>query len=164
MVLENQAYLLFGGNDELTNSAFDKALHLLLSNNIIVTKQSSIYTSDSWGYKSENKYLNMVVKVKTDLSAGKLLKLCLSIEKKIGRIRSCKTGYQDRIIDIDILFFNNEKIATKELIIPHPMLHLRLFTLIPFQEIDSEFIHPTFNKSIEELIKECPDTNKPNKL
>ena len=77
-------------------------------------------------------------------------------EKHIGRKKK-GTSYQARLIDIDILFYNNLIISEKNLSIPHPLIHKRRFTLVPLAEIASELIHPLFRKSIGDLLKNCTD-------
>jgi 2-amino-4-hydroxy-6-hydroxymethyldihydropteridine diphosphokinase len=87
----------------------------------------------------------------------------IGIEREMGRIRSGES-YTDRIIDIDILFYNNLIINTKELTIPHPRLHERRFVLVPLAEIAEDFIHPVFEKSIIRLLQECEDSHSVNLL
>ena len=81
-----------------------------------------------------------------------------NIEKKMGRRRSLIKRYESRLIDIDILFYNDEIISEMTLTIPHPKIPERMFTLLPLSELDSSKIHPGLRQSIEELIEECADT------
>lgn len=122
-----------------------------------ILMQSSVYETEAWGSSSANKYLNMVVKVKTELSAQNLIQKLNSIEEVLGRKRSNDRN-SDRIMDIDILFFNHEVIESETLEIPHPRLHLRKFVLIPLFEIAKEFQHPILKQSVEQLLLKCPDT------
>lgn len=113
---------------------------------------SSNYENSAWGFDSENTFLNIVVKVETTLSAQAILAEILCIEKKLGRTEKTKNGsYCDRIIDIDILFFDNEIIDSENLKIPHPLLAKRMFVLKPLCEIAPDFIHPVLQKSTKEL-------------
>ncbi len=102
-------------------------------------------------------FLNGAIKLLTSLTPLKLLKVCQSIEKKLGRNLnpqtkySFKKTYKPRTIDLDILFYGNRLIKSKDLIIPHPKLHKRYFVLIPLIEIGRNHIHPKLNKSILEL-------------
>jgi 2-amino-4-hydroxy-6-hydroxymethyldihydropteridine diphosphokinase len=84
------------------------------------------------------------------------LKAILQIEKKMGRLRN-KNGYESRIIDIDILYFNDENIHQPDLIIPHPRLHQRRFTLLPLTEIAGDLMHPVYHEKNSELLKRCRD-------
>jgi 2-amino-4-hydroxy-6-hydroxymethyldihydropteridine diphosphokinase len=93
-----------------------------------------------------------------------LLQKCNFIESQLGRIRKLNQGYQARIIDIDILFFNDLVLESKELEIPHPRLHLRKFTLLPFSEISTAYIHPKLNKTIDNLMSDCPDKSEVIKI
>ena len=120
---------------------------------------SSVYETEPWGFQSESNFLNMTVKIETDLTPSGLLGRILMAEAMMGRLREGK-GYKSRIIDIDILLFGNRIINNKALVIPHPRLHERKFVLVPLSEIGGEIIHPVFGKSINELLKECNDNSK----
>ena len=123
-----------------------------------IIKQSKIYVSECWGVENQRDYLNMVVAIKTRYNPSEVLKIVLSIENDLGRVR--KKKWDSRIIDIDILFFDKQIIKSKELIIPHKHLHQRLFVLKPFADIAPFFIHPELKRNIKQLIKECKDQNK----
>ncbi|MBO7255185.1 MAG: 2-amino-4-hydroxy-6-hydroxymethyldihydropteridine diphosphokinase [Paludibacteraceae bacterium] len=113
---------------------------------------SNPYENSAWGFTSENLFLNIAVEVKTILSAQQVLNEITHIEKKIGRTTKTKNGiYNDRVIDIDILFFGSEIIDDENLKIPHPLLTQRIFVLKPLCEIAPSFIHPTLKKNIQEL-------------
>ena len=107
------------------------------------------------GKNKTKKFLNQIIKINTKLNANILLDKILEIEKKLGRIRVKKWG--ERCIDIDILFYNDTIIETKNLSIPHKLLHKRMFVLIPLSNIAPKMIHPVYNKTVEELIFECKD-------
>ncbi len=117
---------------------------------------SSIYKTDSWGFKDEV-FLNFAVKINTRFPADKLLRELQDIEKEMGRVKS-SNYYQGRIIDIDILFFGNKIINQKTLIVPHPKLYQRKFVLLPLYEISSDLICPMTRKKINSLLKECNDS------
>lgn len=118
---------------------------------------SSLYASKPWGFDSENDFLNEAVLIETDLSPLELLKRIKMIEKKMGRDINSDGKYHDRIIDIDILFYDNLIIRLPNLIIPHPMLEKRYFVLIPLSEIAPDFVHPLLKKSINTLKNELMD-------
>ena len=99
-----------------------------------------------------------MVRIETDYRPGQVMEAILGIEAKLGRIRSGNQGYTSRSIDIDILFYNDEIISEDQLIIPHPKIPERMFTLLPLSELDMSMIHPGARKSISDLMKECPDT------
>lgn len=124
-----------------------------------VTEVSSVYETEPWGFQSESSFLNMVLKAETKLTPSGLLGRILMIESLMGRLRE-GTGYKSRIIDIDILLFENRVIESRALVIPHPKMHERRFVLVPLCEIAGEMVHPVFNKSIKELLNECRDNSR----
>jgi 2-amino-4-hydroxy-6-hydroxymethyldihydropteridine diphosphokinase len=119
---------------------------------------SFIYESSSWGFISKNTFLNQCLKFETELSPEDLLSVIRETEKMAGRKR---TGiiYQDRTLDVDILFFGNLIIKTGSLQIPHPLLEERKFVLLPLNDIASNFKHPVKGKTIQVLLFECPDNS-----
>ena len=121
-----------------------------------------MYETASWGDTAQHPFLNQVLYLETTLDAESILQTCLSIEKKIGRIRGAK--WDARIIDIDILFFNNDIIENEQLKIPHPFLHLRRFVLTPLHEIAPHLIHPILKQSITQLLQICEDVLDVTKL
>jgi len=123
---------------------------------------SSVYETEPWGFTSETSFLNMVAKVETGLTPSGLLGRILMIEAMMGRLRE-GSGYKSRIIDIDILFFGSRIFGNKVLTIPHPKIQERRFVLVPLSEIAGDMIHPVFNKSIQELLKECKDQSEVKK-
>jgi len=127
-----------------------------------VLKISSFYKTASWGYEDDF-YLNFVVQACTVFSPENLLKELLLIEKEMGRVRS-SVQYSSRIIDFDILFFDNLIINSPNLIIPHPRLYFRKFVLTPLLEITPDFICPKKNMTIVDLINECNDQNSVEKF
>ena len=153
----NKIYLRLGGNIGDTKTIINNSIELIELLCGKVLKRSSIYQSEAWGFKSENRFLNQVLLVETELRPEDLLQTILSIEQKLGRDRNLIKGYSSRLIDIDILFYNNQIINQEKLIIPHPLLHKRKFTLIPLNEIAPDHIHPLLLKSINELLNECDD-------
>jgi 2-amino-4-hydroxy-6-hydroxymethyldihydropteridine diphosphokinase len=112
-------------------------------------RSSSIYETQSWGKTDEPDYLNQVVWLKTSIPAQTVLRIILDIEHIMGRKREVKWG--SRIIDIDILFYDSAIISEPGLVVPHPQLHNRMFTLAPLSEIAPDFVHPVLGKSIFQL-------------
>lgn len=120
-----------------------------------ILKKSSIYESDAWGVEDQPPFLNLVVKINTSLSPVDLLAGIAEIEKNMGRIRYEK--WKERLIDIDILYYDDEIINHDRLVIPHPEIQNRKFTLVPLCEISGSEIHPVFKKTNLELLKESND-------
>ena len=113
-----------------------KALALIEEHPITIRELSNVYETPSWGFDSTPFY-NACAILKTSLKPDSLLKILLNVEDKLGRKRYSEKGYQDRTIDLDLLFYNNEIIYSKDLKIPHPKLHLRNFILKPLLEASS---------------------------
>jgi 2-amino-4-hydroxy-6-hydroxymethyldihydropteridine diphosphokinase len=123
-----------------------------------VLKSSSIYETEPWGFQAKEEFLNMVVKVETTLTPSGLLGRILMIESLLGRIRS-QVRYTSRLIDIDILLYEDLIVNEESLKIPHPLLHERRFVLVPLCEVGSEMIHPVLKKSIADLLEICEDSS-----
>lgn len=117
---------------------------------------SSVYETEPWGFEAQEQFLNMVVEADTKLNPSGLLGAILMTEAKLGRTRSGKQ-YSSRLIDIDILLFNDLIMNEEALQIPHPHLHKRKFVLVPLCEIAPEVVHPVYKKTISELLESCSD-------
>lgn len=124
---------------------------------------SHIYETEPWGYKTNTSFYNQALQIKSFLSPLDLMSKIRGIENETGKIRD-QYQYNDRILDIDILFFENRIININGLIIPHPLLHFRKFALIPLKEIAPDLLHPVLNKSITKLLTDCKDKNSVKKL
>jgi len=155
----NEVILLSGSNLGHIDSNLKFAFGKLQDIGTII-KFSKVYSSQAWGFDSDNDFLNQCIKMETALKPVELLKALKEIEVKAGRVKNA-SGYEDRILDIDILFYEDKVIQEPGLEIPHPRLHLRAFTLYPLAEIAPDLIHPVFKLSIVELIKVCKDKNIP---
>jgi 2-amino-4-hydroxy-6-hydroxymethyldihydropteridine diphosphokinase len=152
--------ILLGGNIGDTITLFKKAVALFKEYNYSLTKQSSLFRSEAWGYVSSHPYLNQVLVLTYEGEVDNILHDCLAIELELGRIRNDEQGYSDRPIDIDILYINQLIIQNEQLTLPHPRLHLRRFTLAPLAEIEPDFIHPIFKKDHKSLLLLCEDSSK----
>lgn len=151
----HSAFILLGSNLGDSASILIDALTQieLLCGEIL--SLSSVYETAAWGVENQQNYLNQVVEIYTELPPHILLDILLDIENKFGRKRIEKWGA--RTLDLDILFYENQIIETPKLIVPHPRLHLRNFTLVPLNEIAANFIHPLLEKSISDILRSCPD-------
>lgn len=134
---------------------FDQAKDQLKNHAGKILIVSSVYETEPWGNQNQNPFLNQVLKIETPLNSYDLLVSILQIEKALGRIR--KERWAPRTLDIDILYFNDEIIVTRELKIPHKEMHRRNFVLIPLAEIAPDFRHPVFNITNKDLLKRCED-------
>ena len=151
----NKAYLLTGGNIGDRLVSLQQARMKIEKQAGIVLKKSAVYETAAWGITDQNLFLNQVLLVSTSLPPEELLHTLLHIEQELGRKRIVKMG--PRIIDIDILFYNNEIISTPVLTVPHPQIANRRFVLTPLNEIAPGFVHPGLQKTIAELLEICPD-------
>lgn len=122
---------------------------------------SGIYETEPWGFQTEDKFLNMVIGIRTSLKPHMLLKRLMTIEAHLGRSRN-KEGYSSRTIDIDILLYGDLVIEKPDLVIPHPLIRERRFVLIPLCDIASDMIHPVYKKTFVALLRECKDDLKVN--
>lgn len=123
-----------------------------------IVGRSAIYKSAAWGMEAQPDFLNQILNIESTFSPDVLLKKLLAIEEKMGRVRVEKWG--PRLIDIDILFFGDEVIDTPSLHIPHPGIPQRRFTLLPLVEIAPDLRHPVLGKTMRELLFECEDRLK----
>ena len=151
----NSTYLLLGSNMGNSAELLSNAIKQIENKIGPLLLSSNLYATAAWGNTSQPDFLNQVIKITTHLAAAETLAIILSIEKNMGRIRTTKNA--PRIIDIDILFFNNEIINQCDLIVPHPEIQNRRFVLTPLQEIAPQMIHPVLNKTIDQLLSQCPD-------
>lgn len=153
--MEEQVFLLLGSNegDRLIN------LHVVkdeIKKSVgLVAEESAIYQTAAWGKTDQPDFYNQVLLLQTTISPEALLLHLQQIEKKLGRERKEKWGA--RIIDIDILYFGKTVLNTPDLLIPHPAIALRRFTLVPLVEIAPHFVHPVLKKTNLVLLQECVD-------
>ncbi|MBV1888143.1 MAG: 2-amino-4-hydroxy-6-hydroxymethyldihydropteridine diphosphokinase, partial [Urechidicola sp.] len=144
-------FLSLGSNLGNKFEYLQKATNAIFEQLGSIDKISPIYQTPAIGFEGDD-FLNCVIQLQSSLSPSETLKKVLFIEKELGRIRKESKGYSSRPIDIDILFFDDEIIALKELTIPHPEAHNRRFVMQPMMDIASEMIHPIADKSIAQLL------------
>ena len=156
------AYLLIGGNLGNRKENLSKAVSLINEQCGPLTRSSSIYETEAWGNTDQPSFLNQALEISTSLNARQLIRKVLKIEEVMGRVRKEKLG--PRIIDIDILLFENEIHDLRFLKIPHPEMQNRRFVLVPLAEINSTLQHPVLKKTIAELLEECPDNLEVKKI
>ncbi|MGF6847205.1 2-amino-4-hydroxy-6-hydroxymethyldihydropteridine diphosphokinase [Chitinophaga sp. W3I9] len=157
----NTAILLIGGNLGDRTGNLQKAVQLIAETAGEVVQTSALYQTAPWGAVDQPDYLNQGVEIRTSLDALTLLHTLLEIERKIGRIRQEKWG--SRVIDIDLIFYNDSIHSLPDLKVPHPRMHLRRFVLAPLMEIIPDYMHPVLHKTVRELAASCPDTLAANR-
>ena len=154
----NTVYIQLGSNIGERESFITKSMYKVEDDIGKIITASSIFETTAWGNKNQNNFLNSVIEIKTPFDAFTILQKSQEIENNLGRERSDKWG--ERTIDIDILFYNNKIINTKELTVPHPLIQKRKFVLVPLSEIAPNYMHPILKKNISTLLSECKDTQK----
>ena len=161
----NRAIILLGSNEGDLSQNLHHAVILISEKSGTILKKSKIYETEPWGRCDQPFFYNQVIELSTPLNSGTLMGELLSIEKRMGRERmptsykqAGKEKWAPRIIDLDILYFNDEIINEPDLKIPHPHLHERRFTLVPLSELFPEMIHPVLKLKNKVLLAALTDT------
>lgn len=156
MRVQHQVILSIGSNQGNRLEAVKQCIALIHQEIGTVIQLSRVYETAAWGFDSDAFY-NCALVLHTTHSAHQVLLKALEIEQKLGRIRKNTSGYQSRVIDIDMIAFDEEIIKTETLQVPHPLMQDRKFVLLPFQDLKMNWTHPIFHKSISELMEACSD-------
>lgn len=120
-----------------------------------VFQRSKIYQTAPWGNLEQEDFLNQILIIESNKNPHEVLSLLLTIELEMGRVRNQQ--YEPRIIDLDIIYFGDEIIETKDLIVPHPFIQDRRFTLVPLVELIPNLVHPVFKRTNYELLLQTTD-------
>lgn len=157
MKIVRTTYLSLGTNlgDKIHN--LQQAVNLINDTIGHVKRISSVYSSPSWGFEGKDFY-NICIEISSSLNPEKMIQKVLEIEHQLGRDRNPESGYKDRIIDIDILLFDDEIIFYNDLKVPHPEMLNRKFVLVPLTEIAPNIIHPIAKKTILICLQQCQDS------
>jgi 2-amino-4-hydroxy-6-hydroxymethyldihydropteridine diphosphokinase len=164
MEIINTVYLSIGSNlgDRISN--LQTAVIEIASQIGKIKEISSIYESEPIGFNSTELFLNACIQVESYKNAFQILELIQEIEIKAGRVKSQNQEYISRVLDIDIVFYNQETIETQNLKVPHPFFQERLFVLLPMHDLNPDFKDPNTLLRIEQLIKKCTDNSKLAKI
>ena len=155
------AFVLLGSNLGDRELLVNQACKMIGERCGEIVAKSRLYESEPWGFQSEHWFLNQVVKIETSLSPDALMRTLLQIENELGRDRSVQhNGYVSRPMDLDILYFGQQIIDTQFVIVPHPRLHQRRFTLLPLCDVAPDFVHPIMKKNNLQLLDECRDVGE----
>ncbi|HEM2810193.1 TPA: 2-amino-4-hydroxy-6-hydroxymethyldihydropteridine diphosphokinase [Streptococcus suis] len=161
--MKHVAYLSIGGNMGDRQAYLKAALEALDRHpDCRLGLVSPIYETPAWGKTDQADFLNLACQVETDLSAQDFLAICQKIELDLDRVRIEKWG--QRTIDLDIIFWDEEKIQEENLIVPHPYAHERAFVLLPLADIAADYRHPSFGQRVEELVRNLGDTSNIKKI
>jgi len=158
----NSIYLLLGSNLGDRLLVMQSARDLIGKNVGRVSMESSIYETAPWGITDQPAFLNQVIRVETALAPEEVLRNILDIEHELGRVRYERWGA--RVIDIDLLYYQDLILDTARLTLPHPRLQDRLFTLIPLAEIAPDFVNPLLGETSTALIAKCTDKGLVSKI
>jgi len=148
-------FLLLGSNLGNRSEMLQKTRDFINNEIGRIVMQSSIYSTKAWGVEDQPDFLNQVIEIDTDLDPHTILKKVNKIEERLGRVRYIK--WHSRIIDIDILYYGQMIVESKDLVIPHPEIENRRFVLVPMVEIATSWIHPLLLVSQGELLIKCTD-------
>lgn len=156
MKSQHQIVLSIGSNQGNRLENIESCIALIHQEVGTVIQVSKLYETPAWGFESDAFY-NCALLLHSSSSAQKILNQVLKIEKHLGRIRSDEQGYQSRIIDVDLIVFDDEIIDSEKLQVPHPLMQNRKFVMLPMQDLKLNWKHPVLQKSISELIAVTPD-------
>ncbi|AUP78837.1 2-amino-4-hydroxy-6-hydroxymethyldihydropteridine diphosphokinase [Flavivirga eckloniae] len=156
MMQSTTFYIALGSNkgDKLKN--LQEAVDLIHVRAGSIKLISKVYRSPAFGFESDD-FFNACLVLKSDLKSQELLEVLLGIETDLGRTRNTAEGYEARIIDLDIIFVEDNVIETETLMVPHPEMQKRKFVLVPLNDVASKIKHPKFDKEVSVLLTECND-------
>lgn len=157
-----EVYILLGGNVGDKSKIFEETRKQVGNRIGTITKRSSVYVTESWGFDSEL-FWNQAIISETTLNPHEILEQTQDIETIMGRTRN-SMQYEARTIDIDLLFYNDLVLNTPDLILPHPKMGDRKFVLIPLNEIAPDKRHPVSGLSVQEMLRLCTDQLKVERI
>lgn len=147
----HKLYVGLGSNLGDKEKNLNQAIQYIKERIGAVIAQSAFISTVSWGYESDNLFLNAALICRTSLTPYEVLSQLQAIELEMGRTHTL-TGYEDRVIDLDILFYDDLILNSEQLTIPHPLIHQRLFVLEPLVQIAPNAVHPLLKQNIKELV------------
>ncbi len=163
MNTQHQVILSLGSNQGNRLENIQKAIEAIHLSVGTIVKVSNLYETPAWGFEGDAFY-NCALVLHTQSDAETVLQIVLTIEEKLGRVRTESEAYQSRTLDIDVIAFNEEIIATKNLTVPHPYMQERLFVMIPMRDLNLDWRHPILQKYLPELLKASEDKSQIKKV
>ena len=156
---QHLVFLALGSNIGNSYEILNQAIFYFQESGMLdIIKVSSFYLTEPWGITNQNWFYNLVIEAATDCSQYELITFAKTIEIYLGRLHRPK--WQEREIDIDLLFYENLILQNPKITIPHPQIENRKFVLVPMAEIAPKFVHPILNLSIHEILLNCKDTSR----
>ncbi len=152
-------YIALGSNKGNKLQYLQAAVDAVFKTIGTVNRISKVYNTPAVGFEGEG-FFNACIRVETELKPKKVMSCLLSIEKELGRTRKPNAGYTSREIDLDLLFYDDEVMESKALVLPHPELHKRKFVLQPLADVNGDFEHPVLQKTIKTLLDDCNDDSE----
>ena len=158
----SRVVLLTGSNDAQAESVLQRTAQLLEQRIGNITSRSDIYRSEAWGFTTERDFLNQALQHESNLSLYEVLSTVLDVEQQMGRNRDAErmerelTGerYASRVVDVDVMFYDDEILRSESLTLPHPLLHEREFALRPLCQIMGEYRHPVLGRTLNDILKD----------
>lgn len=158
----SRVVLLTGSNDASAESVLQRTAQLLEQRVGHITSRSDIYRSEAWGFTAERDFLNQALLLESELTAYEVLATVLDVEKQVGRNRIAEqqeraaTGerYASRVVDVDVMFYDDDILQSSSLTLPHPLLHEREFALRPLCQIMGDYRHPVLGRSLNDILED----------
>ena len=157
-----EVFILLGGNVGDKSKIPEDSIKLIRERIGFITKMSSLYATESWGFVSDL-FWNQVIILESKLDPHEILHNTQTIEREMGRINN-SASYEARVIDIDLLYYDNLIINTPDLTIPHPKIGERKFVLIPLNELNPDKYDPVSGLTVRELLNRCQDQLKVDRI
>lgn len=165
----SRVVLLTGSNAPHSDDILLRTAELLAERIGVVERASRLYLSEAWGFQAERMFSNQALVLQTTLSPFEVLDEALNVEQEVGRNRKqeqrekdiTRQLYASRVVDVDVMFYDDEVIRHPRLTVPHPLLHLREFALQPLCEVMGDYRHPVLGQELKDIYEELKGQTGP---